>query len=222
MTKNNWLKLIASIAVCEAAGIAGSFFTAGSISSGWYNSLPKPALTPPSWVFAPAWTTLYLLMGVSLFLVLKHPNILGNVGMSGKRKLAISLFFFQLALNVLWSILFFGLHNPALAFADIIVLWLSILATIIAFAKTSVPSSKQQSAKQSHDKLAAWLLVPYLLWVSFASYLNGSIWFSVLKTTDGGNIVCAQDVKICGDGSYVTRTSPNCEFGNCPDNHSAL
>ncbi len=162
MKINNFLKLVAAIAVSEAAGVIGSFFTTPSIA-GWYAGIVKPTLNPPAWVFGPVWTALYALMGISLFLIWKqHPYILENIRMLRLWKLGIALFFIQLILNTLWSIIFFGLHSPGGAFIEIIFLWLAILATIIAFAKISRP--------------AAWLLVPYILWVSFAMYLNYSIW----------------------------------------------
>lgn len=158
----NAFKLITAIAVSELAGIIGVVFTTPSIPV-WYAGLLKPTLNPPSWVFGPVWTILYALMGASLFLIWKrHSDILENVGMSRLFKWAVGVFFSQLALNTLWSIFFFGMQNPALAFFDIILLWLAILTTIILFYRIS--------------KLASYLLVPYLLWVSFAAYLNYSIW----------------------------------------------
>ena len=134
-------------------------------------ALVKPTFTPPAWVFGPVWTTLFALMGISLFLIWKqHSNILEDVRMLRTWKIGIVAFFVQLALNTLWSIIFFGstsltingLNNIGIAFVEIIFLWLAILLTIIMFNKIS--------------KTAAWLLVPYILWVSFAAYLNYSIW----------------------------------------------
>jgi len=148
-----FLKLIISIIICELAGIIGSFFTASSVSS-WYAELAKPQFTPPGWVFAPVWTTLYLLMGVAAFLVWTSP-------VSKGKKVALIIFAVQLVLNTLWSIIFFGLRSPLGAFIEIIFLWLAILAAIIAFSRISKP--------------AAWLLLPYILWVSFAAYLNYAI-----------------------------------------------
>ena len=149
------LKLIIAIVVSELAGIIGSVFTTPSIA-GWYATLARPTLNPPAWVFGPVWTTLFVLMGVAAFLVWKKGLDRRDV------KIALGIFIGQLVLNTLWSIIFFGLHNPGVAFIEIIFLWLAILSTIIAFAKISKP--------------AAWLLVPYILWVSFAAYLNYSIW----------------------------------------------
>lgn len=151
----NYLKLIISIVVCEFAGIIGSFFTSSSVS-GWYAGIVRPAFNPPSWLFGPVWTILFVLMGISVFLVWKN-------GLERKDvRIAIYIFLVQLVLNTLWSIIFFGLKNPGGAFVEIIFLWISILFSIFAFAKVS--------------KTAAWLLVPYILWVSFAAYLNYSIW----------------------------------------------
>ncbi len=162
MRINNTLKLVIAIVACELAGIIGSVFTTPSID-GWYAGIVKPAINPPAWVFGPVWTTLYLLMGISLWLVWKqHYDISNNVIMFRWRRWAIGLFFVQLVLNTLWSIIFFGLHSPGGALVEIVFLWLAILTTIIAFAKISQP--------------AAWLLAPYILWVSFAAYLNYSIW----------------------------------------------
>ena len=155
MKLNALSKLIIAVGVSELAGIIGSVFTAPAIA-GWYTTLARPELAPPNWVFGPVWTTLFALMGVTAFLVWKK-------GLDRKDvKIALGIFLGQLVLNTLWSIIFFGLHNPGAAFVEIIFLWLAILATIIAFAKIS--------------KLAAWLLVPYILWVSFAVYLNYAIW----------------------------------------------
>lgn len=152
---NDAIKLIVSIITAELAGIIGSAFTAPSIA-GWYAGIVKPALNPPSWVFGPVWTTLFALMGIAAFLIWEK-------GLNRKDvKIALGVFLGQLALNAFWSIIFFGLHSPGGAFIEIVFLWLAILATIIAFAKISKP--------------AAWLLIPYILWVSFASYLNFMIW----------------------------------------------
>jgi len=192
MKLNNFVKLIIAIGVCELAGVVGSVFTVSSIPT-WYEGLAKPALNPPSWVFGPAWTTLYLLMGIAVFLVWKK-------GFERKEvKVALGVFGVQLFLNAIWSIIFFGLKNPGWAFVEIIFLWLAILATIIAFSKIS--------------RLAVWLLVPYILWVSFAGYLNYSIWTLNQETP----VACTMDAKLCPDGSYVSRTGPNCEFALCPD-----
>lgn len=151
----HFLKLIIAIALPLLAGFIGSIFTTPSID-GWYQGIIKPALNPPAWVFGPVWTTLFILMGIAAFLIWKR-------GLGRKDvKIALGIFIFQLVLNTFWSIIFFGLHSPGGAFVEMIFLWLAILATIITFAKISKP--------------AAWLLVPYILWVSFAGYLNYTIW----------------------------------------------
>ncbi len=130
----------------------GSIFTFSAIPN-WYVTLNKPFFSPPNWVFGPVWTILYILMGISLYLVW--------ISKSKIKQNAINLFFVQLGLNVLWSILFFGLRNPALALIDIVALWVAIFLTIKSFSKI--------------NKLAGNLQIPYLAWVTFASILNLSI-----------------------------------------------
>ncbi len=147
-------KLILSIGICLGAGILGSFFTVSSIPT-WYAALNKPSFSPPNFVFGPVWTILYILMGISLYLVLSGKR-------KGERGKAIQIFAVQLVLNVLWSIIFFGMRNPALAFVDIVALWIAIVVTIKYFYSIS--------------KVASYLLYPYLVWVSFAAILNYSIW----------------------------------------------
>lgn len=160
MRINNFFKLVIAIIVSEAAGIIGSVFTMPSIPT-WYAGLTKPALNPPAWVFGPVWTTLFALMGISAWLVWRRWDQ-GSPSTKLRVKTALAIFGLQLFLNTLWSIIFFGLHSPGGALVEIIFLWLAILATIVAFAKISKP--------------AAWLLAPYILWVSFAIYLNYIIW----------------------------------------------
>ncbi|MFH1224957.1 MAG: TspO/MBR family protein [Candidatus Diapherotrites archaeon] len=143
--------LAGCIALCELAGIIGSFFTLPAIGT-WYASLSKPPFSPPDWVFAPVWLSLYALMGISLYLVLRRGTPENNSGT------ALSLFSAQLLLNVLWSFLFFGMRSLALGFAGIVLLWFAIFGTVLAFRKIS--------------RTAALLLLPYLLWVSFAALLN--------------------------------------------------
>lgn len=148
------LFLLFFIVVCFAAAGLGSLATAAQVApGGWYASLDKPFFTPPSWLFGPVWTTLYLAMAVSGWLVWRKRGLAGT---------AMALFFIQLALNTLWSILFFGLESPGLALIEIAVLWTAILLTIRAFGGISRP--------------AALLLVPYLAWVTFATLLNAGIW----------------------------------------------
>ncbi|MBI4158532.1 MAG: tryptophan-rich sensory protein [Candidatus Yanofskybacteria bacterium] len=150
---NNPTKLLIAIGVSELAGILGSLFTISAIPS-WYSTLTKPALNPPAWIFGPVWTTLYLLMGISLWLVWKSN--------SKEKSKAIWLFAVQLALNAIWSPIFFGAQSIGSALAVIILLWAAIVLTILIFKKIS--------------RTAGWLMVPYIRWVSFASYLNYSIW----------------------------------------------
>ncbi|MHB9154182.1 MAG: TspO/MBR family protein [Endomicrobiales bacterium] len=148
------VKLIVSIVICQAAGFAGFLFTRPAIPT-WYASLQKPPFTPPSWLFGPVWVTLYLLMGIALFLVWKRG--LHRPGV----QYAFTLFFIQLALNALWSALFFGLRSPLLGFADITLLWILLLFTLVAFFRLSVA--------------AGALLLPYFFWTSFAAVLNFAI-----------------------------------------------
>ncbi len=137
-------KLLLSTGLCLGAGIIDSFFTVSSIPT-WYSTLNKPFFSPPNWIFAPVWTILYILMGVSLYLV-------------WQKKKVPAVFWVQLILNAAWSIIFFGMRNPALAMVEIMALWVSIFLTIKAFSKL--------------NKLAEKLLYPYLVWVSFAVILN--------------------------------------------------
>lgn len=148
-------KLIVSIGISLAAGVIGSIFTTPAIP-GWYATLQKPFFTPPDWVFGPAWTTLYILMGIALFLVWDKGSQVRKV------KLGMGVFGVQLVLNFLWSVLFFGLQNPFYALMEIAFLWLAILLTIIVF--------------YGIDRRASLLLIPYILWVSFASVLNYFVW----------------------------------------------
>lgn len=149
----NYLKIIISLALPLAIGFIGSLFTSSSVNS-WYLSINKPSFNPPNWIFAPVWTILFILIGISFYLVWQR-----NFG--NNKKLLIGVFILNLLLNLIWSLLFFGLKNPFLAFIEIIILWLIILVNIIVFSKVS--------------KLAGFLLIPYLLWVGFASALNYSI-----------------------------------------------
>jgi len=152
----NWPKLLASIAACQLAGVVGAVFTRAAIPS-WYAYLKKPAFTPPNWLFGPAWISLYLLMAVAVYLVWQK-----GWQTPGVRQ-ALAVFLVQLLLNVLWSPAFFGWRSPLAGMIVIILLWLAIVLTIFLFFKISRP--------------AALLLLPYLLWVSYASALNISIYF---------------------------------------------
>lgn len=142
------------VALSFAAAAIGGMFTARSVGS-WYVVLQKPAWTPPAGVFGPVWTVLYLLMGTAAWLVWRRQGWAGAA-------LPLTLFLVQLLLNAAWSGLFFGLRNPGLALIEIVLLWGAILATTVAFARIS--------------PLAAGLMTPYLLWVTFAAVLNGAIW----------------------------------------------
>lgn len=147
-------KLLISLVVTLAVGALAGIATAGQTSGDWYINLEKPAYQPPAWLFSPVWTTLYVLMGVSLYLVWKQPA-------SRERNISIGVFVAQLVLNFLWSFIFFKWHLLEMAVIEIVVLWVLILATIIRFGKQSRP--------------AAWLLVPYIAWVSFAAVLTFDI-----------------------------------------------
>lgn len=152
----NIKKLIVAIVICQLAGVIGGLFTGSAIPT-WYQTIKKPAFNPPNWIFGPVWTLLYLLMGISLYLIWKS-------GGPGKAKtIAMTVFFVQLALNILWSFLFFFLKNPLAGFIEIIVLWIFILVTILLFYPLS--------------KLGSLLMIPYILWVSFAAVLNYFLWY---------------------------------------------
>ena len=152
------LLFVFSIGICYAAAAIGSYFTALTVGT-WYVTLAKPPIAPPGWVIGAVWTVLFFLMGISFFLVLEEDRSRPEV------RQAIGLFGAQLALNVLWSALFFGLRSPALALVEMLVLWIAIAATLRQFLQISRP--------------AAYLLVPYLAWVSFATLLTA--WILVLN-----------------------------------------
>ena len=153
MDKKNILKLTGSILLCQSAGIIGSLAT-GKKALTWYNSLNRPEFSPPNWLFAPVWIILYLLMGISLFMVLKTENC-------SEKKHALIIFGVQLFLNALWSLVFFGLKSIIGGFFVIVLLWIFIFITFYKFYKVC--------------KAASYLLIPYLLWVSFALGLNLSV-----------------------------------------------
>ena len=154
MKTKNFFKLVASIVVCEGAGAIGTVFTVSSVKA-WYPTLHMPVLSPPSWVFGPVWTILYFLMGVALYLIWQSN--------AKERTRALWLFGLQLALNAIWSPVFFGAHAIGSALAIIVLMWAAIVMTILVFKKIS--------------RTAGWLLVPYILWVSFATYLNFALWW---------------------------------------------
>ncbi len=143
MKKINWSKLIISILIPQIIGGAGALFTTPKIQS-WYATLNKPFFSPPNWVFGPVWTILFLMMGISLYL---------------RWNKNLKWFWVQLFLNLLWSVIFFGMERPDLALIEILFLWWAIWKTIKSFGKTGV-----------------WLY-PYLVWVSFATLLNAGIWW---------------------------------------------
>lgn len=147
-------RLIASILLCEAAGGVGAIATRGAIES-WYRDLRKPAFTPPGSLFGPVWTALYLLMGVALYVISQRED-------RRAVRVAQGVFGTQLALNAAWPFLFFARRSPRAALVEVVMLWFAIVVTIIVFSRLS--------------KLAALLLVPYLLWTTFATMLNFSIW----------------------------------------------
>ncbi|WP_049980221.1 TspO/MBR family protein [Halolamina rubra] len=150
------LSLAISVLLVEVAGASGAVFTAQGLAA-WYDTLQRPALAPPNWVFAPVWTTLFALMGVAVWLVWRRLDRAPRAA-----RVALGAFVAQFVFNLAWSAAFFGAQNIALGLAVIAVLWVLIAATILTFARV--------------DRRAAALLVPYLLWVSFAAYLNYEFW----------------------------------------------
>lgn len=154
---NKITRILTVVVTCLAIGYFSGMVTRQAILD-WYPTLVKPSFNPPNWVFAPVWSLLYVMMGVAAGLV--WDKIEWNRPIIKK---ALTLFAIQLALNALWSYLFFGLHNPFLAGIEIVLLWLMIYETYLQFAKI--------------NKIAGYLLLPYLAWVSFATVLNVSIWW---------------------------------------------
>ncbi len=154
---NKITRISAVVVTCLAVGYFSGLVTRSAITT-WYPTLVKPSFNPPNWVFAPVWSMLYAMIGVAAGLVWDQID-------NNKEAVKNALIFFavQLGLNALWSFLFFGLQNPLLAGIEIIILWLLIFETQQKFAKI--------------NKIAGYLLIPYLLWVSFATVLNDSIWW---------------------------------------------
>jgi len=146
------MRLIICIAACSIAAVLGSLLTTPSLRP-WYANLKKPVWTPPSWLFGPAWTVLFITMAISAWLVWRRVEL---------TTVPMLLFLIQLLLNILWSGLFFALRSPGLALLEIVLLWWAILAVAISSWKVFPP--------------AGWLLLPYLAWVTFAAALNFSIW----------------------------------------------
>ncbi len=154
---SKYKKILIFVVTCIAVGYLSGMVTRSAVIT-WFPTLVKPSFNPPSWVFAPVWSTLYIMMGIAAGLVWSRIDFQREA----VRK-ALLFFVIQLVLNALWSLLFFGLHNPLLALIEIVLLWLMIYETYIKFGKI--------------DKIAGYLFVPYLFWVSFASVLNASIWW---------------------------------------------
>lgn len=154
MRTRPWLALGVFVGLTFAAAAVGGAVTASSVKM-WYPTLAKPSWTPPSAVFGPVWSLLYGAMAVAAWLVWRSPS-------SPARVAALRWYFVQLALNTLWSFLFFGWQKPALAFVEIVLLWAVLLVTFLRF--------------RAVDRVAAWLWLPYLAWVTFAAALNGAIW----------------------------------------------
>ncbi len=155
MNQKSIVRLVISIALPLAVGGVASFFTASSVQS-WFVTLNKPSFNPPSWLFAPVWTTLYILMGIAFFLVWesKANELI--------KKRAMKVYFMQLFFNFTWSFVFFYAQQPGWAVVNIVLLWLLISITIFWFSRIS--------------KIAAWFMLPYILWVTFATALNYAIW----------------------------------------------
>lgn len=152
--KNIYLKIFICVTLCLSLGILSGFSTADSITS-WFQFIKKPSWNPPNWLFGPVWTVLYIMMGIAVALIWqsKHKN----------KTIAITLFIVQFILNLGWSFIFFNMHLMGWAFVEIIIMLIFILFTIFSFKKI--------------NKTAALLLLPYLCWVSFATVLNGTIWY---------------------------------------------
>lgn len=154
---NKIIRVSAVVVTCLAVGYFSGIVTRSAITT-WYPTLVKPSFNPPNWIFAPVWSMLYMMMGVAAGLVWNRIDFENEIV-----KKALVVFGIQLALNALWSFLFFGLKNPMLAGIEIVILWLMIYETYTQFSKI--------------NKTAGYLLLPYLAWVSFATVLNGSIWW---------------------------------------------
>ncbi len=154
---NRFLKILIFVATCIGVGFVSGMATQSGVDD-WFPTLEKPSFNPPNWVFAPVWSFLYILMGVAA------GRVWGRIDFERDNvKKALLFFWIQLALNALWSVLFFVLHNPLIALVEIILLWLMIYETYAKF--------------KSIDKIAGWLFIPYLLWVTFATVLNAGLWW---------------------------------------------
>ncbi len=150
-----WVGLAGFILLCLAAGWIGSIFTGSSVDT-WYQTLQKPPWNPPEWVFGPVWTVLYVLMGIAAWLVWREYGFTGA-------PVAMGLFLTQLALNILWSGIFFGLREPGWAAVEILFLWAAVLGTMVLFGRL--------------NRAAGWLFAPYLAWVTYATTINFAVWW---------------------------------------------
>ncbi len=150
---NKWLVLTGSILLTLVVGAIGGLSTADAIPT-WFTTLNKPSFNPPSWVFGPVWTTLYIMMAVAAWRIWL---------VEGFKRNWLAPYVVQLLLNLGWSLIFFGARRPDLALIEIVLLWISIVVTLVAFRRI--------------DRVAGWLLAPYLAWVTFATILNGAIWW---------------------------------------------
>ena len=150
----HYIRLIASLIICQLAGFVGAVFTTPAIP-GWYAALEKPTINPPNWIFSPVWIFLYLLMGITLYILWQNLP-------KPEARIALVFFAIQMVLNILWSVIFFGLKLPMVAFLEIIILWVFILLTMIKSSKVS--------------RTSVYLLLPYILWVNFAAVLNFFLW----------------------------------------------
>ncbi len=155
MKEMHWGSLLFCVGGIVLIGSISGLANVGNIN-GWYATLNKPSFSPPNFLFGPVWTTLYILMGISLYLIIQSPK-------TDARNTALIIFAFQMALNFSWSFLFFYFKWPGIAFIEIIIMWISIIMMIITFYRIS--------------PVSAYIQIPYLLWVSFASVLNGAIWY---------------------------------------------
>lgn len=150
----DWIVLLVLVGICLGVGALGASWTARSIAE-WYPFIRKPPITPPNWLFAPVWTTLYVLMAFAAWRVWRRGGIPGAPA-------ALAAFVVQLGLNLAWSYIFFGRREIGFALVEIVALWIAIVVTTALFART--------------DRVAAWLMIPYLAWVTYASVLNGWFW----------------------------------------------
>jgi tryptophan-rich sensory protein len=155
MNLNKFLKLMLCLAIPLLVGSIAGFATTPNIKE-WYQYLQKPVFSPPNWIFGPMWTLLYIIMGVGLYLIWESEK-------NELRTRALKVFFIQLAFNFAWSFIFFEFRLTGVAFFEIILVWISVLAMIITFYPV--------------NKKAALLQIPYILWVTFASALNGAVWY---------------------------------------------